>query len=347
MFDRITLESRKLYSVAWITALPSELAAAIAMLDERHNEPADFAVHHHVDSNSYSWGRIGKHNVVITSLPDGVYGTTSATGTAMSLVSSLPHIRIGLLVGIGGGHPTSNKANGHDIRLGDIAVNQPTGTHGGIIQYDLVKATSSGRERKGFLTGTPDVLRKAVAALKADHRMQDSQVPQILSEAMRKYPKMLKAKPGCKYQGSVNDRLFESTYEHIYGADCNNCAPEKEIRRDERDSSDPEIHYGIILSGNTLVKDGVQRDKIIKDVGEKEEDCICFEMEAAGLMNSFPCLVIRGICDYADTHKDDRWQDYAAVTAAAYAKELLGYVSSAELISAQKIGDILKDGQSS
>ncbi|KAL3444390.1 hypothetical protein BJX65DRAFT_310973 [Aspergillus insuetus] len=46
-------------------------------------------------------------------------------------------------------------------------------------------------------------------------------------------------------------------------------------------------------------------------------------MEAAGLMNTYPCLVIRGICDYADSHKNKAWQGYAAATAAAFAKELL------------------------
>jgi hypothetical protein len=50
-------------------------------------------------------------------------------------------------------------------------------------------------------------------------------------------------------------------------------------------------------------------------------------MEAAGLMNSsFPCLVIRGISDYADSHKNDTWQDYAAATSARYAKEFLSQV---------------------
>ncbi|RYP21593.1 hypothetical protein DL767_009233 [Monosporascus sp. MG133] len=47
-------------------------------------------------------------------------------------------------------------------------------------------------------------------------------------------------------------------------------------------------------------------------------------MEAAGLMNDFPCLVMRGICDYGDSHKNDGWQRYAAAAAAAYAKEFLG-----------------------
>jgi hypothetical protein len=67
------------------------------------------------------------------------------------------------------------------------------------------------------------------------------------------------------------------------------------------------------------MRDGVTREKL-----RKELNILCFEMEAAGLMDNFPCLVVRGISDYADTHKNKQWQDYAAATAAAYAKELLG-----------------------
>jgi nucleoside phosphorylase len=66
------------------------------------------------------------------------------------------------------------------------------------------------------------------------------------------------------------------------------------------------------------MKDGRTRDRIAQ-----QEEVICFEMEAAGLMDSFPCLVIRGVCDYADSHKNKRWQPYAAATAAAYAREFL------------------------
>jgi len=57
---------------------------------------------------------------------------------------------------------------------------------------------------------------------------------------------------------------------------------------------------------------------------------LCFEMEAAGLMNSFPCAVIRGVSNYADEFKDDVWQKYAAMAAAAYAKELLSYIPALE-----------------
>lgn len=88
------------------------------------------------------------------------------------------------------------------------------------------------------------------------------------------------------------------------------------MERPLRKSQDPFIYYGTIASGNQVIKDAETRNILGKD-------CLCFEMEAAGLVNDFPCLVIRGICDYADSHKNKRWQNYAAATAAAYAKELL------------------------
>lgn len=78
------------------------------------------------------------------------------------------------------------------------------------------------------------------------------------------------------------------------------------------------MHYGLVASGNQVMKHGRTRDRWARELG-----ILCFEMEAAGLMDYFPCLVIRGICDYADSHKNKQWQEYAAATAAAYAKEIL------------------------
>lgn len=123
-----TLSSSELYTVGWITALPIELAAATAMLDETHQPPLEF-VQHEADTNVYAWGRMGEHNLVIASLAAGVYGTTSAATTAFGLLASLPKIRVGLLVGIGGG--IARPDGDHDIRLGDIVISQPEGTTGG------------------------------------------------------------------------------------------------------------------------------------------------------------------------------------------------------------------------
>jgi nucleoside phosphorylase len=66
-----------------------------------------------------------------------------------------------------------------------------------------------------------------------------------------------------------------------------------------------------------VIKNGGLRDELAKAHG-----ALCFEMEAAGVMNDFPCLVIRGISDYADSDKHDDWQGYASASAAAYARQL-------------------------
>src|SRR6201999_1636519 len=88
------------------------------------------------------------------------------------------------------------------------------------------------------------------------------------------------------------------------------------------------VHYGLIASGNQVIKDAAFRDKINKRLGG---NVLCFEMEAAGLMNDFPCLVIRGICDYADSHKNKDWQEHAAAVAAAFAKEFLSVMPAQEV----------------
>ncbi|OWT42644.1 Pfs, NACHT and Ankyrin domain protein [Pochonia chlamydosporia 170] len=334
------LDNPDSYTVAWIAALPIERAAAEAMLDEEHEAPTGFT-RHQTDANVYTWGRVGEHNIIIASLAAGDYGTTSAAATALSLLASLPSIRVGLFVGIGGG--IARPDEDRDIRLGDIVVSQPDGTSGGVCQYDLIKAKPvDKRERKGFLGRPPTVLLNALAKIQGVHERKDSKVPNFLQEMLEKNPKMgkrSKQNPGYAHQGLDNDRLFKASCDHVPGPDCRGCDTAGEVQRDPRDATDPEIHYGIIASGNTLVKDAAARDRIIADIGE---DCICFEMEAAGLMNHFPCLVIRGICDYADSHKNDRWQRYASATAAAYAKELLAYVPATEVQETKRALEVLQ-----
>jgi nucleoside phosphorylase len=86
------------------------------------------------------------------------------------------------------------------------------------------------------------------------------------------------------------------------------------------------------------------KDASIRDRLATEQNVLCFEMEAAGLMNHFPCLVIRGICDYSDSHKNKRWQGYAAMTAAACAKDLLAQVRPGAVMAEKRIAEILAKG---
>lgn len=337
MPPRQSLKSADLYTIGWIAALPVERAAATAMLDERHGEPEGF-VQHQADSNSYTWGRMGEHNLVIASLPAGLYGLVSAATTASNLLSSLPQIRVSLLVGIGGGIPRPGKNT--DIRLGDIAVSKPEGTTGGVVQYDLGKARPGEKwENTGHLNMPPQVLLHALASLQAEHELGESRVAEFVDNV----PKLKRGVNEYSHQGVENDRLFKSSYNHVGGNNCRDCAGTETIDREERSTTDPVVHYGIIASGNSLIKDSATRDDIAKNVGEK---CICFEMEAAGLMNHFPCLVIRGICDYADSHKNDQWQRYASVAAAAYAKDLLAYVPSRKLQETKTAVEVMESSES-
>jgi nucleoside phosphorylase len=308
------------YTVGWICALPLELAAAKAMLDEIHPalpNPLN-------DHNTYTLGHIGTHSVVVACMPSGVYGNISAMTVAHQMMSTFRSIRFGLMVGIGGGAPSQHA----DIRLGDVVVSKPTESFGGVVQYDYGKTIQEGSfERIGMLNKPPQVLLTAVSQLQADHRLRPSRIPEYLSEMATKHPSMMSKFAYC---GQRQDQLFEAHYEHNNSEDnCENCDPCRVVARPHRLGDCPKIHYGLIASGNQVMKHGGTRDRWARELS-----ILCFEMEAAGLMDHFPCLVIRGICDYADSHKNKKWQEYAAATAAAYAKEILSVVHAIQISKA-------------
>ncbi|KAK2765802.1 g-protein beta wd-40 repeats containing [Colletotrichum kahawae] len=297
--EKRSLTSSDEYTVGWICALPLEMAAAKGMLDLIH---PDLPEQDLADHNNYILGQIQGHNIVIACLPAGIYGTTTAATVAKDLLRTFESIRFGLLVGIGGGAPSRT----NDIRLGDVVVSQPTGTSGGAIQYDRGKTMQDGVfQRTGSLNSPPQVHLTGLGRLQAEHMTEDSKIPQYLSELIQKSPKMMKKK--FSYQGSSNDCLYQAEYEHTkQDSTCDQCERTHTIRRDARDDTDPVIHYGTIASGNQVIKHGKTRDRLARELG-----ALCFEMEAAGLQD-FPCLVIRGICDYSDSHKNKKWQEYAA-----------------------------------
>lgn len=314
------------YTVAWICALPLEMAAAAAMLDERHRglptKPNDH--------NTYILGRIHDHNVAIACLPSGVYGTTSAATVATQMQSTFESIRFGLMIGIGGGVPSGSA----DIRLGDVVVSKPTRDSGGVIQYDYGKTVTGGRfERTGVLNKPPPVLLTAISRLQAEHNLKPDRISALLSEAVARNPEITEK---FTYRGEDQDILFESEYDHPdLGHTCDSCDAGRVVMRSARPSHHPVIHYGLIASGNQVVKHGRSRDSLAREL-----DILCFEMEAAGLMDNFPCIVIRGICDYSDSHKNKQWQDYAAATAAVYGKDLLSVVHASRVVETLPAGSI-------
>jgi len=300
------------YTVACICPMGVELAPVEAMLDEIH-KPLPTSR----DQNAYTLGQIGEHKIVITVMPK-TNNNTAAT-VAAQLLNDFPSIRFGLLVGIGGGVPGEA-----DVRLGDVVVSQPTGTFGGVVQYDLGKRLEGGiLERMGSLREPPSVLSANVRKLEAQHRREGHKLLQYVSKMFQKYPTMQEE---YSFPAAERDQLFVTAYKHQPGPNCDQCEKQQTVPRPPRQNNQPKIHYGTIGSANVVVRDATLRDELRKDM-----HILCVEMEAAGLMNDFPCLVIRGICDYADSHKNKKWQPYGAALAAAYMKELLAIIPTQEV----------------
>jgi nucleoside phosphorylase len=274
------------YTVGCVCALPIELATATELLDEEHQDPAQDPS----DTNIYTLGRIGEPNIVVACLPAGQTGNNSTAAVAAQMKAKFTSIRFGLMVGIGGGVPSDEA----DIRLGDVVVSQPHKDHGGVVQYDFGKTTPSGFVRTGFLNAPPTILLHALAKLRANHLRRKSNLSVYLST--------LSHLPEFARDNTGPDILFKSTYNHVGGLTCERCSKDRLLKRTARGSQEIMVHYGTIASGNQVMRDGVTRDRLSSELG----GILCFEMEAAGLMNSFPCLVIRGICDYADSHKNKR-----------------------------------------
>lgn len=298
------------YTIGWICALQEEYEAACRMLDCESDGPETAEIN---DNNTYAFGRINKHNVVIGSLPGGQYGTNSAASVARDMVRSFPNLRFALLVGIGGAAPTQK----NDIRLGDVVVSEPRGVLGGVVQYDLGKRLSNGRfQRTGQLNAPPQVLLGVLPEMRRRHN--DPRKPDRIGEHL----KLMEDMPDYRRPGE--DRLYRADYEHKSGNSCADCEANGLEERVSRNLSRKVIvHYGIIASANSVMKSPKERDQYSQD---PELNILCFETEAGGLMNNFPCLVIRGISHYSDSHKNDNWHKYSALAAAAYARELLHVV---------------------
>ena len=320
------------YTVGWVCALPKEQTAATAMLDQIHldlSKPPN-------DHNTYTLGSIGRHNVVVACLPKGKYGTNSAATVATRMVGTFPSIKVGLMVGIGGGIPPK-------VRLGDVVVSTPVDQYPGVVQWDMGKAEKHGNfKRTGALNNPPSALLTALAKLETKHEMQRSQIHQYLDDLGKKWPNLV---PKYTRFNSLQDPLstpdsshrtrsrwqviFSMLWEmiralvgYILGwwviAPMDHAAGQvpsstvnAEVDEAPRKPGDMRVRYGLIASGNHVIKDAKFRDRLNESLGG---NVLCIEMEAAGLMNDFPCIVIRGICDYADSGKNKDWQELLRIT---------------------------------
>ncbi|KAL4877133.1 hypothetical protein BJY04DRAFT_230933 [Aspergillus karnatakaensis] len=328
------------YTVGWVCALPIELVAARGMLDEQHGDPQ--TTPGNPDNNTYVLGSIGKHKIVIACLPRAQCGSMTAAVVAKDMLHTFQQIRFGLMVGIGAGIPSYDPDEDiQDIRLGDVVVGSDK-QNGGVVLYDFGQILGDGSFKAMYaLNQPPRSLRTALSRLESEHMLRGSQVSAYVDQMLEKHPPLR-----CNGWGRPDestDNLFHSGYRHVEGNNCSNCDISQTIDRDDynRRANTPAIHYGTIATGSAVIRHAPTRDKI-----KLEHRAICIEMGAAGLMNFFPCVVIRGIADYNDSHTNDIWRNYAAATSAAFAKELLGVVVAKEVQSERRANEVLHRGYS-
>lgn len=331
-----------LYTVGWIAPMHMELTAAVGMLkDHTTMEVPD-------DDAKYHVGRIGQHFVVMVVCPSiGIHSAAMALTNMRRSFRNIKHI---LVVGIAGGMPCYGPDLQEQIVLGDVVVGVPHQGRGGVTHYEF-----GAWEGQNELTVKEHTLHPSAALLTAVNNLRSMHM-RVGGSKIRDYLDELRSGLIDKWQqdyedpGDENDYLFEDDYlhpKHREGSCKVLCDAARAKRRKDRGRwaerlrDQPHIHYGNIGSANAVVKSSAKRNEL-----RARHNILCLEMEAAGVMIHSQGLVIRGICDYADSHKNKKWQEYAAATAAAYAKEALLLLPSGRRASTESSGSDDRNGNS-
>ncbi|KAH0559930.1 hypothetical protein GP486_003553 [Trichoglossum hirsutum] len=338
MADDPTLNppERKDFEIAIICALGKEARAVEAMFDHIWENADNEIGKLPSDKNSYTMGQIGRHYIVQVWMPE--MGKTKAALVAHQLKSSFTEIKHVLVVGVCGGVP-HEPDGGDEILLGDVVISTK------LIEYD------SGRQYPGMFSIRDDGYKPDLEVRALLSKLQSS-TSRGLKEVFHRHLKDLLSKEyfsKARYPGAEEDRLYKSDYIHKHqgASSCGVCAggervcdeainstcaslecsksqleqrPRLEkIRETATKISYPAIHFGHVGSADRVMKSAKHRDSVAKS-----EKVIAFEMEGAGVSEVIPSVVvIKGVCDYADSHKNNTWQGYAAVTAAACTKAFL------------------------
>ncbi|RAK89625.1 penicillin-binding protein [Aspergillus costaricaensis CBS 115574] len=308
------------FTVAIFCALPLEVNAVSALFDDRFE---DFSLYQNSpgDSNTYTLGRMGRHNTALVHLPG--MGKSVASQASSSIRSTYPNIKLALVVGICGGVPYGKGSK--EILLGDVVVSD------GIIQHDFGRRIPGAFLPKASVAdglGRPNVAIRGFLS-KVKTTWVQRHVSNRMTEYMGAINKML-GNDTARYPGVEQDELYEPSYQHkhrsstscircadstnttvcseVFDLSCHElgCGKDNLVKRKRLQAAltqghtpSPAIHLGLIASGDTVMKSGQDRDLIAE-----RHNVIAFEMEGAGVWDSLPCLVVKGVCDYADSHKN-------------------------------------------
>ncbi|KAJ5623413.1 hypothetical protein N7490_012018 [Penicillium lividum] len=342
-------QSRNDFEVAIMCALKTEADAVQAMFLERWDDDGIYQYgKQDNDPNSYSTGLIGSHNVVLVHQPR--MGKANAANTTAACSMSFLNIKLALIVGVCGGVPFPGTRK--EILLGDVVFSK------GIVQYDFGRRYPDQFRRKVTIDDQPGRPDRQISSLLA--RLETENHRAILQRTIATYLDELRLEEAdssstdSPYPGAETDQLYEAQYDHKHHNEfekCNSCRDKicdtamkstcedlecdkgrlvPRLRQNQKNR--PSVHFGLVASGDTVVKSGIVRDKIAK-----EENVIAYEMEGSGVWDTIPCVIIKGVCDYADSHKNKLWQEYAAMAAATSAKAFLRHWTSTFILLLEEI----------
>ncbi|KAI1827296.1 nucleoside phosphorylase domain-containing protein [Xylaria intraflava] len=328
---------RNSISIAIFCALTLEADAVLSVFD--HHWDIRLFSNPDQDKNTYSIGKIGCHNVVLIHMSG--MGRTPAATAAASCRTTFPGVSRALVVGICGAVPFHRRST--EIILGDVVISDR------LVIYDFGRQFPDTFMRK---EESNDSARKPPEEIRGFlSKMKTRRSQSILHSRTAFHLEALIQDGYPPYPGAVEDRLFKPSYQHKHQSphECVQCASSESrdglvcdtaristcdalgcdiqnlvVRQRHSDNADdvsnwlPVMHFGAYASGDKVMKSGEHRDQIAA-----REEVIAFEMEGAGVWEIFPCIIVKGVCDYADSHKNKKWQDYAAAAAAACLKALL------------------------
>ncbi|KAL7904198.1 purine and uridine phosphorylase [Trichoderma velutinum] len=305
----------------WICDTRLDYVAAKAFLDETLIKDVTLESDTSFSGNMYTFGKIGDKQVLIVLCSD-TNGRASREITVADIGHNFPGVKLCLMVGIGGGAPSQQ----HDIRLGDVVVATESESRFAIGRGTGIIFLGSDDAPQVISVPPPTALGTALRRLRTHHGMHGNRIKEEVNKTLAKERSLLR---DYSSPPAAADRLYRPEVVHSKNS-VTSCPvaygdhPEHLVERPERGEydDDPAIHFGRIFSRDTLMKDASLRDKLSSNY-----DILCFEVGAADFYRHFPCLVIRGICNYSDSHESEEWRGYAAMTAAAYAKDLINHIS--------------------
>lgn len=315
--ERSPPRTRDSIRIVIICALTLEADAVEALFDRHWDDEGLPFEGASGDTNAYSVGAVGDHNVLLLHMAG--MGKVEAARAAATCRASFPNIRLALLVGICGGVPSGG---GREIILGDVIISD------GIVQYDFGRQFAGSFIRKNTLVDNLGRPNSEIRGLLS--KLKGLRGRELLGRQMANDLKVLERTPllAASYPGASRDVLFDPAYHHVGEGTCAEAGCDGRLvcrARLQQSEPEPVVHFGLVASGDKVIKSAGDRDSIAT-----AEGVIGFEMEGAGIWDTFPCVVIKGVCDYADSHKSKSWQRYAAATAAACMKGFLKNVSRHE-----------------